>query len=135
MLPKLCALAATIAALAIAVPAASAATTSAKIGSYPCSVYASTPTVSGGFANANGWTSCSPNYLKRVEVQLYQLVTGGWQQVANGGWTAFTWDDPIGENVGIDPCVPGRWYADVALGQVGSSTASANTFSYGAQCP
>src|SRR5579871_3117573 len=86
---------AAVAALAVSVPTASATTTSAKIGSYDCSVYAQTPALDGGlYVNANGWASCgATNYEKQVRVELWDLETGGWKLVDSANWSGFTWDN------------------------------------------
>jgi hypothetical protein len=111
-----------------------------------CSVTAYTPAYDGsGMAFSAGVSCGGQNYVKRMYVCDWQLVTGGWKVIpgtkcaSNGSpYGEWTGTNPIGE-WSYTSCVPGRWYATAAAGEIDDYgpvyQAAANTFSSGNQCP
>lgn len=94
-----------------------------------CYAYAWTPFVQSGQLNASAYVYCGTNSYgwnltgaaKNINVQMYQLVTGGWQQVKSTGWIGWhTSPNPLGSYVTIPAwsCAHGRWYATQAEAQV-----------------
>jgi hypothetical protein len=130
-----------VAALAGGAGVASADSTTQFGGGLNCSVTAFTPAYAGaGSLSYTGGVSCGGSqagYSKNLAIGLWQLVSGGWQRIKYSGYVGWTGANPdrVGSGAG---CVPGRWYATEADGQVSggglSGGASAITFNSGYQC-
>jgi hypothetical protein len=113
-----------------------------------CTLTAYSPTVEPPAIFYSEEVSCSgQNYAKRDYVCLYQLVSGGWEQAPNSNCThgnANPWDSWTGSNPDLSylgpwtTCVPGRWYATTAAGEINDFgtvyETTANTFNSGTQC-
>lgn len=125
--------------------APAAADQTVSIPSFNCSTTAYTPKYNypqAGFMDAPAGMSCGGsdyNRQKRIRVQMMDLVSGGWQVVADTGFTAWYTVNPLTAGEAIYPCVHGRWYATRDYADVSNGSwyteGSANTFSSGTQCP
>lgn len=128
--------------IALAAPAAAAATQTVQFGGgLNCSVTAYTPSFGGsGALTYSGGVSCGggqAGYQKRIALALWQLVSGGWQVAASGQFSSWQTVNPL-RNAGGTGCVRGRWYATQAEAEVTGGGMDgvqfANTFNSGYQC-